>query len=175
MTLHAVRTHIFSLAWGSSLVKRNTKIAASPPIPSNYVVTLGTAWPSYKRRFRKRRHRLNLTTQEFAAFLRAKSTPQEKLLWAALQQRRCEGVEFLYQEPVLGWIADFLAPSLKLIVEVDGRGHQYGRQKQHDMVRDHILATQGWTTLRITNDEVIFELSLVVNRIKKVVNQLREG
>jgi very-short-patch-repair endonuclease len=125
-----------------------------------------------RRRFKRRLH---LTTPEFAHFLRVNATKYEKLLWAALQGQRCGGVEFKFQEPVLGWVADFLAPSLKLIVEVDGRGHQYGRQKAHDAVRDHVLATQGYTTVRYTNDEVLFELPIVIRRIQELTDKLGGG
>jgi very-short-patch-repair endonuclease len=136
---------------------------------------MNLVFPWFPKRRRKRRHNLRLNTQEFAHFLRVNATPQEKMLWAALQDRRCGGIEFKFQEPVLGWVADFMAPELKLIVEVDGRGHQYGKQKHHDMVRDHVLATQGYVTTRFSNDEVLFELPIVVRRIRELVKQLSEA
>jgi very-short-patch-repair endonuclease len=49
--------------------------------------------------------------------------PAEAALWAQLKNRQL-GVVFRRQVVVLGrYIADFLAPAVKLIVEVDGGYH----------------------------------------------------
>lgn len=122
-----------------------------------------------RRHLRQRR----LPQAEFAEFLKKVSTPHEQILWLALQNRRCDGILFDQQVPVLHWIADFLAPDLKLIIEVDGKNHFYGRQKRKDIIRDKLLATEGFTVLRVTNDEVLHELTAVVSTIKRVASELK--
>ena len=49
-------------------------------------------------------------------------TDSEAALWRALRASQ-PGVAFRRQVPVLGFIVDFLAPSVRLIVEVDGGYH----------------------------------------------------
>ena len=59
----------------------------------------------------------------FARQHRIRPTESEAALWSALKARQL-GVSFRRQVPLLGlFIADFLAPSIKLIVEVDGAIH----------------------------------------------------
>jgi len=53
--------------------------------------------------------------------MRAAPTTTESLLWAELSGSKL-GVGFRRQVPLGRYIADFLAPSDKLIVEVDGGG-----------------------------------------------------
>jgi len=50
--------------------------------------------------------------------MRLTPTDSEALLWRALHASRL-GVAVRGQVPLLGFIADFYAPSLRLIVEVD--------------------------------------------------------
>jgi very-short-patch-repair endonuclease len=68
---------------------------------------------------RKRNPKLQATLAERAAMLRARSTSSETALWALLSGGKL-GVSFRRQMPVGRYIADFVAPSVKLIVEVDG-------------------------------------------------------
>jgi very-short-patch-repair endonuclease len=59
---------------------------------------------------------------ERARFMRHNLTDTEQLLWRQLAGKRL-GVAFKRQVPVGRYVADFLAPSVKLVVEVDGGYH----------------------------------------------------
>lgn len=64
------------------------------------------------------------------------------------------GYAFLRQRPIGNYIADFFCKELKLVVEVDGSAHVM--QEEADKYRDAELLRLGYTTLRFSNDEVIF-------------------
>lgn len=55
-------------------------------------------------------------------------------------------------------IADFVAHSCKLVVEVDGESHEFAERIRHDKVRDEWFASRGYQVLRFTNDEVMKNL-----------------
>src|SRR3954462_14011309 len=58
-----------------------------------------------------------------AQAMRSSLTPSEQLLWARIRGRRL-GVAFRRQVPLLGrFIADFLAPAERLVIELDGGHH----------------------------------------------------
>ena len=54
--------------------------------------------------------------------MRQAPTESEARLWRALRSSQL-GVAFRRQVPLLGFIADFYAPSARLVVEVDGGYH----------------------------------------------------
>ena len=71
--------------------------------------------------------------------MRFNATFSEERLWEAIRGRRL-GVQFRRQVPLCGrFIVDFLAPELRLVVEVDGEYH--GRRPRADARRDEVL---GW-------------------------------
>jgi very-short-patch-repair endonuclease len=58
-----------------------------------------------------------------ARSLRAKLTDAEQRLWARLRRKQILGVQFYRQKPIGNYIADFFAPAVRLVVEVDGSQH----------------------------------------------------
>jgi very-short-patch-repair endonuclease len=83
---------------------------------------------------------------ERAWAMRASPTPTEQLLWAHIRGRRL-GVVFRPQVPLLGlFIADFLAPAQRLVIEVDGAYH--GEHARADARRDAALERAGYRVLR---------------------------
>ncbi len=66
------------------------------------------------------------------------------------------GYPFLRQRPLLNYIADFMCKELKLIIEVDGYTHKF--KTVEDMERDSVLAGNGFTTLRFTDEEEMKDL-----------------
>lgn len=109
-----------------------------------------------------------MSKRRFARFLTKHATIPERLLWNCLQNKRLDGIQFNFQQPVHGWIADFLAPELKLIIEVDGPDHSAKLHAAKDTRRDTILAHHGFSTLRVLNSEVLHELPAVLDTIRKV-------
>lgn len=84
--------------------------------------------------------------------MRRQMTDAEWVLWEALRDRRLVGFKFRRQMPLHGFILDFVCLEARLIVEVDGAQHA---DSKHDVQRDASMATNGFTTMRFWNDEVL--------------------
>ena len=69
---------------------------------------------------------------------------------------------FRRQSPMGNYIADFVAHSRKLIVEIDGESHDFEERIRHDIERDAWFASRGYRVLRFTNDDVMKNLEGVV-------------
>ena len=72
----------------------------------------------------------------------------ELIMWQVLRGSRL-GVGFRRQVPVGRYITDFLAPSVKLIVEVDGGYHASDAMVRGDARRDRYLARLGYRVVRV--------------------------
>ena len=95
---------------------------------------------------------------------RSSLTESEARLWSALKARRL-GVTFRRQVPVGGqFIADFLAPSVRLIVEVDGAYHT--RRQGRDAKRDLKLRRCGFRVVRVSAELVLRDLSAAVGLVR---------
>lgn len=103
-----------------------------------------------------------------ARSMRNNPTEPEKLLWRALSRSQI-GAKFRRQAVIPPFIADFLCPSLRLIVEVDG----YTHNRAADARRDARLAELGYSVLRFTNAEVIGNIDGVFAVISETVEALR--
>jgi very-short-patch-repair endonuclease len=68
------------------------------------------------------------------------------LIWERLRGSRL-GVGFRRQLVVGGYIVDFAAPAVRLVVEVDG-GYHCERQRA-DARRDRAIERLGWRVLRV--------------------------
>ena len=86
-----------------------------------------------------------------AQLMRSSPTTTEAQLWQELRGSRL-GVAFRRQVPIGRYIVDFCAPSVRLVVEVDGGYHQ-GRSGA-DQRRDRVLARRGWRVLRLPVEQV---------------------
>jgi very-short-patch-repair endonuclease len=98
--------------------------------------------------------------------MRASLTASEEPLWARIRGRRL-GVVFRRQVPLLGrFIADFLAPAQRLVVEIDGGYH--AKQARADARRDAALARAGYRVLRL-------DAALVARDIETAVAHVRQA
>ncbi|MEO8899880.1 MAG: endonuclease domain-containing protein [Polyangiaceae bacterium] len=103
----------------------------------------------------------------FARQHRSNLTDSEAALWSALKARQL-GVSFRRQVPVAGsFIADFLAPSIKLIVEVDGPIH--ARTQRADASRDRKLQRAGIRIVRVSAKLVLTDLAAAVALIRAAI------
>ena len=92
-------------------------------------------------------------------------TPSEARLWSALSARKL-GVQFRRQVPLAGrFVVDFAAPSLRLVVEVDGSYH--AQRRAADRRRDAVLAELGWRVLRLEAELVIADLQTAVELVRQ--------
>jgi very-short-patch-repair endonuclease len=98
--------------------------------------------------------------------MRLVPTDSEARLWQALRAKQT-GVAFRRQVPVLRYIVDFLAPSARLVVEVDGAYHQ--RRLEADARRDERLRRAGYRVLRLDAELVLRELPRAVVLVKRAL------
>lgn len=98
--------------------------------------------------------------------MRHEPTHTEWLLWQALRSRQL-GVTFRRQVVLQGYIADFYASSIRLIVEVDGPWH--ANRTRRDARRDRVLTSAGYRVLRATEQQALSALPQVVVRIRAAV------
>jgi very-short-patch-repair endonuclease len=102
-----------------------------------------------------------------ALAMRAFMTPSEELLWSQLRARKL-GVLFRRQVPILGrFIVDFLAPSVRLVVEVDGGWH--ARRQRADARRDAVLERAGYRVVHLPAELVVSQLAVAVERVRKAL------
>ena len=101
--------------------------------------------------------------------MRHVATPAEARLWEALRGQRL-GVVFRRQVVLGEYIADFCAPAVRLVVEVDG-GYHAARERL-DARRDERLRRLGYRVVRVSSEEVGRELPAVVARLRALVREL---
>jgi len=91
----------------------------------------------------------------------------EATLWRELSGSKL-GVAFRRQVPFAGrFVADFVAPSRPLLVEVDGA--QHNRQRTADARRDRVLARLGYRVLRIEAALVMRDLPAAVALVRSAL------
>ena len=88
----------------------------------------------------------------------------EVLLWQRLR-KRAGGVKFRRQHPVGGYIADFYCAEAKLIVEIDGEGHNRGDRPTRDLARDAVLMDLGLTVLHVPAAHVLANVNAAAEAI----------
>ena len=99
---------------------------------------------------------------ERAHCFRHNLSENERILWCCISGKQL-GVAFRRQFPVGKYIADFVAPSAKLIVEVDDRSHELKRTA--DARRDRNIARLGFRVLRLPAELVRTNVEEAVSRI----------
>lgn len=117
------------------------------------------------------------TAKELARELRKRSTRIEQILWAEVRNRKLSGKKFLRQHPLFFkyidkdafFIADFYCHQNRLVIEIDGKGHDY--QKDYDEMRTHIINALGIKVLRFKNEEIEKNLPKALDRLRKVLDE----
>ena len=103
------------------------------------------------------------TLQLIASELRASLTPSEAALWQCIRGCRT-GVWFRRQVVIGRYIVDFVAPSARLVVEVDGGYH--ARRVTADARRDRVLTRLGYRVLRLDAELVLKQPEAAVALIR---------
>lgn len=109
--------------------------------------------------------------------LRKNSTEAEKIFWEAVRNKRLMGKKFYRQYSLYYDItgresffeADFYCHQEKLVVELDGKIHQY--RLREDTKRTEILNYLGVKVLRFNNNDVINNLNDVLKKVKNNFSQ----
>ncbi len=104
---------------------------------------------------------------ERARSMRLQMTPTEAALWRAIRAGRL-GVVFRRQYVIANrYIADFAAPAVRVIVEVDGEYH--GRRAAADERRDRKLERLGWRVVRLEAEVVLRNLPMAVAAVRGAI------
>lgn len=107
--------------------------------------------------------------------LRKNSTKAERILWEELRNKKFYGKKFYRQYPIFHditgtetfFVADFFCFSNKMIIELDGKYHQY--RLKEDKERTEILNQLGLDVLRFTNEEIMNNLEEVLIKLKSAL------
>jgi len=102
----------------------------------------------------------------YARELRKNMTVAEQVLWIKIRRRQICGVQFFRQRPIQCYIVDFYAKIPNLVIEVDGCTHDTEQAKSDDANKDYVLQSLGIKVLRFKNEQVLYNLSYVLNKIK---------
>ena len=97
--------------------------------------------------------------------LRQNQTSQEAKLWHLLRRKNFRNLKFRRQYPIGNYIVDFCCPVKKLIIELDGGGHNEEYKIKADQIRDEYLKNQGFKILRIWNNGIDNNLEGVYEKI----------
>ncbi|PIQ69144.1 MAG: DNA methylase [Candidatus Taylorbacteria bacterium CG11_big_fil_rev_8_21_14_0_20_46_11] len=100
----------------------------------------------------------------FSQKLRKASNLSEVLLWNELKGNKL-GVRFLRQRPIGKYIVDFYCHTLGIAVEIDGAA-SHDTKIEKDEVRQRDLESTGVKIVRVTDADVRYNLSGVVEMIK---------
>ena len=112
---------------------------------------------------------------QLARELRKNMTPEEKILWEELRAHRFKGYKFRRQHPIIYqlierrtffYIADFYCAAFKLVIELDGKPHEFPDQIEYDNARDCMMREKKMKILRIKNNE-LKDLNGVLRKIEE--------
>jgi very-short-patch-repair endonuclease len=95
--------------------------------------------------------------------LRSDQTDAETVLWNRIRNRRIDGNKFVRQEPIIGYICDFVCREKRIVVEVDGGQHN---ESATDAIRYERLGEKGYKVLRFWNNDVLGNIEGVLTVIQ---------
>ena len=101
--------------------------------------------------------------------LRKDRNLSEALLWRELKNRQMLGLNFDRQKVIGNFIADFACEDKRIIIEVDGTSH-IGRE-EYDRERDEYLTGAGFRVIRISTDDVKYNLDLTLQYLKEKIQR----
>ena len=102
--------------------------------------------------------------------LRTNMTNAEQLLWFHLRRKQILGVQFYRQRPIGKYIVDFYAPTIRLVIEVDGGQHFEPAAIDADSRRTAFLAMQRLEVVRYDNLQVIKKTLQVLEEIYRIIS-----
>ncbi|MFM2409404.1 MAG: hypothetical protein RL481_232 [Pseudomonadota bacterium] len=99
-----------------------------------------------------------------AKALRTNMTDAEARIWSCVRAGRLKGYKFRRQAAFsANYVADFVCPNAKLIVEVDGS--QHADQAAYDERRTRFFESQGYRVIRFWNNDVLARTEDVLKAI----------
>lgn len=122
------------------------------------------------------RSELTEIAKELCRNLRKNETEAERIFWKLVRNKRFNGKKFYRQYPLFYelngrdsfFIADFCSFSDRVIIELDGHVHDFRLTK--DFNRTIILESLGFRVVRFSNDEVLFDMKSVMEKLTNELN-----
>ena len=105
--------------------------------------------------------------------LRRNMTRTERVLWNALRKRTLSKWKFVRQHPIGPYFADFVCREAKLVVELDGEGHDLNYA--YDQRRDAFMRARGYRVLRLASIEMIRSPDGVLSAIEVALEESRNS
>jgi very-short-patch-repair endonuclease len=106
--------------------------------------------------------------------LRKEMPKSERLLWSKLRANQT-GYKFKRQFGIENYVVDFYCPRLRLVVEIDGRTHDYADQATYDQERQSYLENLKLKVIRFNSQEIFDNLDNVIERIWLICEELKKG
>lgn len=92
-------------------------------------------------------------------------TEAENSLWLRIRRKQIQNVQFYRQRSIGHYIVDFYAPSVKLVIELDGGQHFEDVHIAKDKLRDTYLQNIRLIVLRFNNFQILKEIDAVMTII----------
>lgn len=92
------------------------------------------------------------------------------MLWQHLKAGKLAGLKFRRQHPIGPFIVDFYCHTLRLVIEIDGEVHK--QELDYDEHRELWLRDQGLRVLRFSNEEMLENTKMVLEKIIMVSKDL---
>lgn len=86
---------------------------------------------------------------------RRDATDAERVLWQKLKNGGLSGFKFARQEPIGPYIANFVCPDTKLIIEIDGDSDLTDDELVINDRRTFIFEGLGFRVIRFTNEAIL--------------------
>lgn len=103
----------------------------------------------------------------FARDMRWNPTNAEEKLWRILRNEKSALGKFRRQHPFGGkYILDFVSLDYKLVLEVDGEGHNFAK----DTLRDKFITDQGFRIMHFSADDIMGNVPRIVALIADAVS-----
>lgn len=102
--------------------------------------------------------------------LRNNSTLSEILLWQKIKKKQLLGYDFDRQKPIDNYIVDFYCKELMLVVEIDGRSHDF--KSEADAIRQQKIESFGITVIRFDDIDVKRSMDSVLKALEWQIRRL---
>jgi len=107
------------------------------------------------------------TPLDRARGLRRSAGDAARKFWSRTRNRRLGGFKFRREVPLGPYIADFLCPEARLIVEIDG--DQHAEVQTYDAARTRYLERLGYAVIRIPTHEVLHDIAQMLDPVHLAV------
>lgn len=161
---------IFPLSISPRRGEENTLASPPTPLPGERGAT---AFQDSERLYKTADSNWHIL-KEYGRTNRKNPTPAENLLWQNIRNNKL-GIKARRQHSVKGYIVDFALLEARLIIELDGEYHNEEQQRIYDEARTKFLNEFDLKLIRFTNNEVLNNVSAVLEKIKEAVEEQKQN